>query len=76
MQRMSLDIRKSTCPGGGAIWSLLSHTRDLSPGESIGLLTDDYLAAQDIPEWATRVGWTVTTQQQPDGCQFEVGRPA
>lgn len=71
----SFDVRGSTCPGGGALWALLSHTREVPRGESIELLTDDYLAPADIPEWGARVGWTVTGQDIAHGYRFEVGRP-
>ena len=42
----SFDVRGSTCPGGGALWALLSHTRDVPRGESIEPLTDDFLVLQ------------------------------
>jgi len=71
----SFDVRGSTCPGGGALWALLSHTRDVPKGESIELITDDFLAPRDIPEWGARVGWTVTGEDIPDGYRFAVGRP-
>jgi Pyridine nucleotide-disulphide oxidoreductase len=52
-------------PGGGALWSLLSHTREIPRGGSLQLLRDDYLTPADIPTWAERVGWTLTTQEIP-----------
>ncbi len=75
MAGKTLDVRKSTCPGGGALWSLLSHTREIRSGESLELLTDDYLAPSDILAWADTVGWTVTAHQIPGGWSFRVARP-
>ena len=54
---------------------LLSHTRNVPRGESIELLTDDFLAPKDIPEWGASMGWTVTGEAIPDGYRFDVGRP-
>jgi TusA-related sulfurtransferase len=72
---MKIDVRNSTCPGGGAIWSLLSHVRDLAPGDSIEILTDDYSAGTDIPSYVRRRNWTVSRQQRHGYTRFVVGRP-
>jgi len=75
MRYLRLDIRKSTCPGGGAIWSLLSHVRDLPPGDSIEVLTDDDLADTDIPAWVKRRRWQVSRSQRDGYAKFVIERP-
>lgn len=72
---MTIDLRNSTCRGGGAIWALLSHVRDLPPGDSIEILTDDYSAGTDIPSYVRRRHWTVARQQRRGYIKFVVGRP-
>jgi len=75
MARKTLDVRKATCPGGGALWSLLSHTREIPRGGSLEFLTDDYQASSDIPVWAARGAWTLATREVQGGCSFVVARP-
>lgn len=75
MRYMKLDVRNSTCPGGGAIWALLSHVRDLPTGDSIELLTDDYMAETDIPAWLNRRGWQVKSQHRDGYTKFTIQRP-
>jgi TusA-related sulfurtransferase len=75
LRYLKLDVRKSTCPGGGALWSLLSHVRDLPAGDTIELLTDDYMAGADIPAWVHRRHWTVTRQQRDGYVKFAIRRP-
>ena len=76
MRYLKLDVRKSTCPGGGALWSLLSHVRDLPPGDTIELLTDDYMAESDIPAWVKRWQWKVKRQTRDGYVKFEIQRPS
>jgi TusA-related sulfurtransferase len=76
MRYLKLDVRSSTCPGGGALWSLLSHVKDLPPGDSIELLTDDYMAKSDIPAWVHRRQWKVSRRQRRGYAQFVIERPA
>lgn len=75
MRYLKLDIRQSTCPGGGALWSLLSHVRDLPPGDSIEVLTDDYLAGTDIPAWVKKRNWKVARRQRDGYTRFVIERP-
>ena len=72
---LKLDVRKSTCPGGGALWSLLSHVRDLPPGDAIEIFTDDYMASADIPAWVRKRQWTVTRHRQDGYVKFVIERP-
>jgi TusA-related sulfurtransferase len=75
MRYLKIDIRKSTCPGGGALWSLLSHVRDLPPGDSIEVLTDDNLADSDIPAWVKKRRWNVARRQRAGYATFVIERP-
>ena len=75
MSDQTFDVRRATCPGGGALWALLSHVREVPSGGSIELLTDDYLAPTDLPEWTARVGWSLTTRPVTGGQAFEVRKP-
>jgi TusA-related sulfurtransferase len=75
MRYLKIDIRKSTCPGGGALWSLLSHVRDLPPGDSIEVLTDDNLADSDIPAWVKKRRWNVARRQRVGYATFVIERP-
>ena len=72
---LKLDVRKSTCQGGGALWSLLSHVRDLPPGDAIEIFTDDYMASADIPAWVKKRHWKVTRQQRDGYVKFMIERP-
>lgn len=72
---LKIDVRKSTCQGGGALWSLLSHVRDLPPGDFIELLTDDSMAADDIPAWVHKRHWNVTRRQRGGYARFTIERP-
>ncbi len=76
MRYLKLDVRKSTCQGGGALWSLLSHVRDLPPGDTIELFTDDYMAESDIPAWVKRRQWKVKQQLRDGYVRFDIQRPA
>jgi TusA-related sulfurtransferase len=76
MRYMRIDVRQSACPGGGALWSLLSHVRELPPGDSIEILTDDYMADMDIPEYVQRRRWRVTRQKQHGYAKYVIERPA
>lgn len=76
MRYLKIDVRKSTCPGGGALWSLLSHVRDLPAGDSIELLTDDYMAAGDIPAWVHKRDWKVSRHQRAGYTRFLIQRPS
>jgi TusA-related sulfurtransferase len=75
MRYLKIDVRKSTCQGGGALWSLLSHVRDLPPGDSIEVLTDDYMAGIDIPAWVKRRRWKVARRQRNGYMTFVIERP-
>lgn len=75
MRYMKLDVRKSTCPGGGALWSLLSHVRELPAGDTIELFTDDYLASSDIPAWVSKRHWKVSRQPRAGYVKFTIERP-
>jgi TusA-related sulfurtransferase len=72
---LKLDIRKTSCQGGGAIWTLLSHVRDLPPGDKIEIFTDDYMASADIPAWIEKRHWKVTHRQQDGYVKFTIQRP-
>ena len=76
MRYMKIDVRRSTCPGGGALWSLLSHVRELPAGDSIEILTDDYLAGMDIPAYVRKRNWHVTREKRRGYARFVVERPA
>ncbi len=75
MRYLKIDVRKSTCQGGGALWSLLSHVRDLPPGDSIELLTDDSMAEGDIPAWVHKRHWKVARRQLKGYARFVIERP-
>jgi len=75
MRYLKIDVRKSTCQGGGALWSLLSHVRDLPAGDSIELLTDDSMAEGDIPAWVQKRGWKVMRRQRDGYVHFLIERP-
>lgn len=75
MRYLKLDVRKSTCQGGGAMWSLLSHIRDLPAGDTIELYTDDYMAEADIPAWVQKRQWNVKRQQRDGFVKFMIERP-
>ena len=75
MRYLKLDIRKSTCQGGGAIWSMLSHVRDLPPGDTMEILTDDYTAGADIPAWVKKRHWRVTSHERDGYFKFLIERP-
>lgn len=75
MRYLKLDVRKSACQGGGALWSLLSHVRDLPSGDSIEIYTDDYMASADIPAWVKKRNWTVTRHQRDGYVKFMIERP-
>lgn len=72
---LKLDVRNSTCPGGGAIWALLSHVRDLPPGDSIELFTDDSMADLDVPAWVMKRHWNVRRQHRRGYTRFLIERP-
>lgn len=76
MEKRTLDIRSSTCPGGGALWAFLSHVCELPRGASLELLTDDPQARTDIPEWVRHMGWRIA-EQADDGTdlRFLLQRP-
>ena len=76
MRYLKVDVRKSTCQGGGALWSLLSHVRDLPAGDSIELLTDDSMAEGDIPAWVQKRNWRVSRRQRAGYARFVIERPA
>jgi len=75
LRYLKLDVRKSTCQGGGALWSLLSHVRDLPPGDAIEIFTDDYMASTDIPAWVKKRHWKVTRHQRDGYAKFMIERP-
>ena len=75
MRYLKLDIRRSTCPGGGALWSMLSHVRDLPPGDTMEILTDDYMADADIPAWVKKRHWKLTSQKRDGYFKFLIERP-
>ena len=71
-----LDIRSSTCKGGGCLWAFLSHVREIPPGGAIELLTDDPIAHKDIADWAEWEGWSLVTHENLEGyARFVVRRP-
>ncbi|HXJ48434.1 MAG TPA: sulfurtransferase TusA family protein [Candidatus Acidoferrum sp.] len=72
---LKLDIRKTSCQGGGALWSLLSHVRDLPPGDTIEIFTDDYMASADIPAWVKKRHWKVTPHRRDGYVKFMIERP-
>jgi TusA-related sulfurtransferase len=72
---MKIDVRSSTCQGGGALWSLLSHVRELPPGDSIEVLTDDHMAGMDIPAYVRKRRWSVTLQKRRGYARFVIERP-
>ncbi|MBI2325499.1 MAG: sulfurtransferase TusA family protein [Chloroflexi bacterium] len=76
MERRLLDIRSSTCRGGGALWAFLSHVREIPRGGVLELLTDDEQARTDLPEWARHEGWRIV-EQRSDGSDmsFALQRP-
>ncbi len=76
MEKRTLDIRSSTCRGGGALWAFLSHVREIPRGGVLEIWTDDPLARTDLPEWASYEGWRVVEQRHegPD-LVFELQRP-
>ena len=76
MERRHLDIRSSTCRGGGALWAFLSHVREIPRGGVLELLTDDEQARTDLPEWAHHEGWRIV-EQRSDGqdLTFALQRP-
>ena len=75
MRYLKLDIRNSTCPGGGAVWSLLGHVRDLPEGDEIEILTDDYMADADIPAWVEKRRWNVSSQKHDGYFKFLIEHP-
>jgi TusA-related sulfurtransferase len=75
LRYLRLDVRKSTCPGGGGLWALLSHVRDLPPGDTIEILTDDYMAGADIPAWVAKRNWKVKRQRRDGYLKFMIERP-
>ena len=75
MRYMKIDVRSSTCRGGGALWSLLSHVRELPAGDSIEVLTDDYMAGMDIPAYVSKRHWSVTLQNRRGYARFVIERP-
>ena len=75
MSYLKLDIRNSTCPGAPAIWALLSHVRDLPPGDSIELFTDDSMAEIDVPAWVKKRNWNVRRQHRRGYLRFLIERP-
>ena len=76
IHRTTIDVRGATCPGGGALWVLLSHVRDVPRGGSLEVRTDDYMAAADIPAWAMRHNWGVEVEPLLNGSAFFVRRPS
>ncbi len=72
----TVDVRGATCPGGGALWALLSHVRDIPRGGSLELRTDDHMAHTDIPSWANRNDWSVEVRPLGEGSAFFVKRPS
>lgn len=54
---------------------MLSHVRDLPPGDSIEVLTDDYLAGTDIPAWVKKRNWKVARRQRDGYTRFVIERP-
>lgn len=76
MSTSVLDIRSATCPGGGSLWAFLSHIREIPPGGTMEVLTDDPLARTDLPEWAEWEGWGVLAQEDlKDHMRFVLERP-
>lgn len=75
MRELKLDVRHATCEGGGALYSLLSHMRELPLGGSIELVTDDYMAPMDVPAWAKKAGWRLWQTQGPGYETYVVQRP-
>ena len=73
---LKIDVRHSTCQGGGAFWSLLSHVRELPAGDYIELLTDDEMAGSDIPAWVGKRHWKVTRRQRDGYARFRIERPS
>lgn len=75
MNEKTVDVRKATCPGGGGLWAFLGHVRQIRPGGVLRLLTDDELAAGDIPAWTSRMGWALTVERIAGGLAFVASRP-
>ena len=74
--KTTIDVRGAACQGGGALWALLSHFREIPKGGSLELRTDDYMAPLDIPAWVIRHAWSVTVRGLPRGRAFLIRRPA
>lgn len=76
MERRRLDIRASTCKGGGALWAFLSHVCEMRRGDILELVTDDPLAREDLPEWAACEGWRILEQKvSGEDLTFVLQRP-
>jgi TusA-related sulfurtransferase len=75
MREMKLDVRHATCQGGGALYSLLGHIREIPQGGSIELMSDDYMAPIDVPAWAEKAGWQVWQVRGPGYETFVIQRP-
>jgi DNA-binding transcriptional ArsR family regulator len=75
-QTAMYDVRRATCQGGGGLWALLSHVRDLRNGGSLEVMTDDPLAETDIPAWTQKMGWKVAQLPVDYGQLFVAQRPA
>jgi TusA-related sulfurtransferase len=74
---MKIDVRGTTCQGGGALWNLLSHVRELPCGGTLELLTDDFLASRDIPEWLHHEGWDLVADEDHTGYRrFVIQKPS
>jgi TusA-related sulfurtransferase len=49
--------------------------RDLPPGDTIEIFTDDYMASIDIPAWVRKREWKVTRNQRDGYVKFMIQRP-
>lgn len=49
-----VDARNTFCPG--PLMELISHMRHAAVGDVIELLSTDKGSADDVPEWAKKVG--------------------
>lgn len=65
MADASVDARNVPCPV--PILRVSRAMRDLSPGQSVELLTTDEGAHIDIPAWASDMGHSITETYERDG---------
>lgn len=60
-----VDARGSFCPG--PLMELIAAIKDVAVGEELEVLSTDKGSADDIPEWAKKVGHAVTASFEENG---------